>query len=185
MADTKISIIKLGDQLIRQKGYNAFSYADISKQLNIKNAAVHYHFPSKTDLGLAIIDLHLQNLELFKKDKTSLSPIQKVEAFLGIYEEIRLEQKICLVGAMATDWDTLEPSIRNKMQNFTDEILQWLISVLEEGLTQGVFHFAGSAHTKALMLISNMLAATQLARVTGMQNFETIKAEVVKGLIAR
>lgn len=182
MTDTKTSIVSIGDQLVRQKGYNAFSYADISKQLQIKNAAIHYHFPTKTDLGLAIIEQHLHNMEVFKKHTEDLSPLQQVQAFLGIYEKIKTDQKVCLVGAMATDWDTLEPSIRNKMQTFTDLFLQWLTAVLEAGLQSGAFRFVGTAHTKALMLISNMLAATQLARITGVQNFETIKAEVLNGL---
>ncbi|MBB4046226.1 AcrR family transcriptional regulator [Bacteroides reticulotermitis] len=39
----------MADELIKTIGYNAFSYADISKQLNIKNAAIHYYFPTKSD----------------------------------------------------------------------------------------------------------------------------------------
>ena len=52
MNDTRNEIIRLGSELIRSIGYNSFSYADISKALNIKNAAIHYYFPSKSDLGV-------------------------------------------------------------------------------------------------------------------------------------
>ena len=52
MNDTRSEIIRLGSELIRSIGYNSFSYADISKALNIKNAAIHYYFPSKSDLGV-------------------------------------------------------------------------------------------------------------------------------------
>ena len=55
MNDTRSEIIRLGSELIRSIGYNSFSYADISKALNIKNAAIHYYFPSKSDLGVEII----------------------------------------------------------------------------------------------------------------------------------
>ena len=39
--DTREAIVRIGTQLIKSHGYNAFSYADISEQLQIKNAAVH------------------------------------------------------------------------------------------------------------------------------------------------
>ena len=62
--DTRTSILNLAEKLIRTRGYHAFSYQDISKPLKIKNAAVHYHFPAKADLGLAVIQ---RTIESFKK----------------------------------------------------------------------------------------------------------------------
>ena len=40
MNDTRNEIIRIGNELVRSVGYNAFSYADIAKALNIKNAAI-------------------------------------------------------------------------------------------------------------------------------------------------
>ncbi len=62
MSDTRETIIALADQLIRTKGFNAFSYADISAPLDIKNAAIHYHFPNKADLGIAVIEQEIAKL---------------------------------------------------------------------------------------------------------------------------
>ena len=59
MNDTRNEIIRIGNELVRSVGYNAFSYADIAKALNIKNAAIHYYFPSKSDLGVEIIERKL------------------------------------------------------------------------------------------------------------------------------
>ena len=55
-------IIQLADTLIRQKGYNAFSFYEISDKVGIKTASIHYHFPAKSDLGIAVVDLHIKNL---------------------------------------------------------------------------------------------------------------------------
>ena len=46
--DTREQIVDTALQLLMQRGVNGFSYRDISEPLGIKNAAVHYHFPSKT-----------------------------------------------------------------------------------------------------------------------------------------
>ena len=51
MNDTRSEIIRMADELIKTIGYNAFSYADISKQLNIKNAAIHKYIPAKSVLS--------------------------------------------------------------------------------------------------------------------------------------
>lgn len=51
MSGTRERILELGEELILTKGYNGFSYQDISTALGIKNAAIHYYFASKENLG--------------------------------------------------------------------------------------------------------------------------------------
>ena len=71
MNDTRNEIIRIGSELIRSVGYNAFSYADIAKVLNIKNAAIHYYFPTKSDLGEEIIKRNIDAFnELISRWKT-------------------------------------------------------------------------------------------------------------------
>ncbi|PGY05869.1 TetR/AcrR family transcriptional regulator, partial [Bacillus sp. AFS031507] len=65
MENRKVQIIDLAMQLIQQKGYVAFSYDDISKQLGVTKASIHYHFEKKEDLGAAITDKIMQRLDRF------------------------------------------------------------------------------------------------------------------------
>ena len=53
--NTKEQIVDTALQLLMQRGMNGFSYSDISEPLGIKNAAVHYHFPSKAKLIRTLI----------------------------------------------------------------------------------------------------------------------------------
>jgi len=48
-------ILDLAETLIQTRGYSAFSYQDIADSLGIRKASIHYHFPSKTDLGIAVV----------------------------------------------------------------------------------------------------------------------------------
>jgi len=52
---TRTKIIDAGEKLLLKNGFNGFSYADIALALGIKKSSIHYHFPSKADLGLAVI----------------------------------------------------------------------------------------------------------------------------------
>jgi len=45
------AILDVAEQLAQTKGYNGFSYADIAAQLGLTKASLHYHFPSKAELG--------------------------------------------------------------------------------------------------------------------------------------
>src|SRR3974390_1012687 len=55
-SDTAEQILDLAETLIQSRGYSAFSYQDIADHLGIRKASIHYHFASKTDLGIAVID---------------------------------------------------------------------------------------------------------------------------------
>ncbi len=179
---TRETIIQLGDQLIRSKGFNAFSFYDISEKMKIKNASVHYHFPTKTDLGISILEAHRQKLHSLIESTSTKGPVDKLNSFLLIYTTIKSEGHVCLVGSLATDLNTVDLKIANELKTFADEILNWVTTILDEGKTSGVFSFQCSPRTKALMVITNMLAALQLSRLTNEEDFYTIRNEVIKGL---
>lgn len=179
---TREAIIQKGDELIRDRGYNAFSFYDIARTLGIKNASIHYYFPSKTDLGVEIIrDQQRKLAELIyrvqKKDAFT-----KLKAFFSIYEENHRDDRVCLVGALATDLHTLEPEIQEEFRKLADNILKWVTEILKEGKEEKIFYFVTTPRAKALMIITNMMAALQLARLTGSKDFIIIKETIIREL---
>ena len=182
---TREHIVQLGDRLIRDRGFNAFSFYDISKELNIKNASIHYYFQTKTDLGISILKDHQAKLHSLIQATAAKNPQAKLNAFLSIYSTIKSEGRVCLVGSLATDLNSVDPKMADELKIFANEILVWVSSIMEEGKSTGVFSFDGSARTKALMIITNMLAALQLSRLTKAGDFNIIKDEVVKELKAK
>jgi len=179
---TREEIIQLGDQLIRDKGYNAFSFYDISKKLKIKNASIHYYFPTKTELGVSILKDHQEKLDLLIQSSSDKNSEFKLKAFLSIYSRIKSEDRVCLVGSLATDLKTLEPKMARALKDYSKKILDWVSVILDEGRTRKAFAFEGSPRTKALMIISNMLASLQLSRLTDEKDFYTIQETIIKEL---
>jgi TetR/AcrR family transcriptional regulator, transcriptional repressor for nem operon len=181
---TKEDIIKLGDELIRDKGFNAFSFYDISKTLGIKNASIHYYFPTKTDLAVSVIREHIAALERVISNTAEKEPLTKLKAFLSIYTTTKAEDRVCLVGSLSTDLHTVERRVETELKIFANKVLQWVTQILSEGKAKGVFQFEISARTKALLIITNMLAALQLSRLTGEKDFNTIKETILKEIKA-
>jgi AcrR family transcriptional regulator len=179
---TRDAIIQLGDQLIRDQGYNAFSFYDISRKLKIKNASIHYYFPTKSDLGLSILKDHHEKLDRLIQSVAKRKATAKLKVFLSIYSTIQTENRVCLVGSLATDFKTVDVKVAKELKSFAQAILIWVTEMLEEGRTAGEFLFSGSARTKALLVIGNMLASLQLSRLTGDKDFYTIQQAVLSDL---
>ena len=44
-------ILDIAEHLVQTRGFNGFSYAHIAEAMHVTKASLHYHFPSKSDLG--------------------------------------------------------------------------------------------------------------------------------------
>ncbi|MEO1449032.1 MAG: TetR/AcrR family transcriptional regulator, partial [Bacteroidota bacterium] len=101
MRDTKTDILNLAEQLIRTHGYNGFSYKDISSALHIKNAAVHYHYPAKSDLGVAVLRRMRTEFAHLKSTSQPLSAREKLTHFISIYTRSRNKGLVCIMGSLS------------------------------------------------------------------------------------
>ena len=184
-SNTKQDIIALGEALIRSRGYSAFSYQDISSKLNIKNAAIHYHFPLKEDLGAEIIRRNTRNFEELMKNKKfmQLDEWKQLTHFMDdIFGKYLVEERICLVGALSAEFITLPETMQTEFKSMTSSIRDWLTILLKTGKRKKMFSFSTSAETKALMIITNLIAGLQVARIMNKTDFQLIKNGILKEL---
>ncbi len=184
MSVTREKIMELGEDLIRTRGYNAFSYQDISSELGIKNAAVHYYFPSKESLGTSIVKTNMQRFEEMVENLQSrnFDEWSQLETFMKIYVKSNRELKLCIIGSLGPDLNTLNESIRSELKKMTERILQWLSCILKNGLEKGIFSFKGDPKDRALLIFSNMVAGLQLARILEKTDFKAIHQAILDDL---
>src|SRR6202050_5213821 len=78
------AILDVAEQLAQTRGYNGFSYADIASQLGVTKASLHYHFPSKAELGRALIDRYQTNFggALRAIDSGIKKPTEKLDRYI-------------------------------------------------------------------------------------------------------
>ncbi|GAA0560352.1 TetR/AcrR family transcriptional regulator [Chitinophaga japonensis] len=184
MADTtREKIIELADRLIRTKGFNAFSYADISAPLAIKNAAIHYHFPSKADLGISVIDHELERFAAQQRKWAQLPEDEQLKKLSGIFRQRSRQGTICLVGSLTPDYDTLPAPMQQKVQEMCSTLLQWVAQCLEKGRAHGRFDFEGSAEDRALLVMSNLLSSLLFSRALGGNIFGRMSDRMMKDIL--
>ncbi len=167
MNDTKSKIIHIAENLIRTRGYNGFSYKDISSELNIKNAAVHYHFPTKVELGIAVIQHTRHDFEVkFKKSHFDGNNKERLKQFIDLYSKSNKRGIVCFMGALGPSYDHLHPKIQDELTQASKEIRDWLCIILEEGRMSGEFHFKGTVKSNADLIITSLMASLILNKVT-------------------
>src|SRR6187401_3237873 len=103
-AATAGRILDVAERLVQTRGYNGFSYADISAELRIRNASVQYHFPTKTDLGKRLVARYREGFmaALAGLERTSGDARRRLRAYVGLWTGVlRDRERMCLSGMMA------------------------------------------------------------------------------------
>src|ERR687892_97441 len=176
-SNTKRAIMDLAESFLQEKGFNGFSYAYIAAELDVKNAAIHYHFPTKEALACAVIQRYRDRFLLWINNARikDLSPQEKLDWFFSIYTNTRADNgKVCLAGSLETEFASLPSSLREQTEALTRELLDWLQATLQEGREEGVFHFSGDPAGKAALILSSLQGALQMARALGTEKFHAV-----------
>lgn len=185
--NSKRTIMNLAESLLQDKGFNGFSYANISSELGVKNAAIHYHFPSKEDLGCAVIKRYRDRFQLWINNARvkDLSPEKKLDWFFDIYTKMRADNgKVCLVGSLEAEFNSIPTSLQEETKALNKELLVWLESTLADGREAGIFHFKGDADGKAAVILSSVQGALQMARALGPRKFTAVIEQSKQDLLA-
>jgi TetR/AcrR family transcriptional repressor of nem operon len=167
--DTRRQILEVAGKLMMERGYNGFSYKDIAEPLGIKNAAIHYHFPAKEDLGVAWIDEYRKTMRRRTVDFMAKgeNPDGQLEGYIRYVTESLQSHWLCPLGIVGVDFYTLPPRMKKHAQLLVDEMIAWLTRVLDLGRREGVYEFSGSPRAKAMAVKSCLQGAAQLARIAG------------------
>ncbi len=186
-ANTKRAIMDLAESFLQDKGFNGFSYAHIAAELGVKNAAIHYHFPSKEELVCAVIQRYRDRFQLWINNARvkNLSPKGKLDWFFSIYTDARADNgKVCLAGSLEAEFNSLPDSLRQQTEALTHELLTWLQGTLREGREAGVFHFHGEPAGKAALILSSLQGGLQVARALGTRKFQAVVEQHKRDLLA-
>ena len=180
--NTKTQILDTAQHLLLEKGFNAFSYKDISSSLGIRNAAVHYHYPSKEDLGVAVIQRTRKNLKAAagQLEDQNVDPWRKLDWFFSIFASHLQKSEVCFGGSLGTDFHAIPGKMQAEVQGLISEILTWLERLLQDGRNQGEFSFPGDPANKAFTVLAVVQGALQIARVTTSDQFN-IAVNQLKG----
>jgi TetR/AcrR family transcriptional regulator, transcriptional repressor for nem operon len=182
---TRSRILDVGERLVQVRGFNGFSYADVAAELSVTKASLHYYFPSKADLGEAIITRYAERFTdaLARIDAEHTYAPAKLAAYANLYAEVLRAERMCLCGMLAAEYEIIPSPIRGAVVGFLDDNETWLSQVLEHGRGDGSLSFVGSTAVLARSIVGGLEGAMLVARpYRAVERFETAAAQLLASL---
>jgi TetR/AcrR family transcriptional repressor of nem operon len=182
--DTASRILDSAESLVQIRGFNGFSYADVAGELSLTTASLHYHFPGKAELGRALITRYAQRFTaaLAVIDERGGDAPAKLRAYARLYADVLRDQRMCLCGMLAAEYQTLPAPMREAVIGFFDENETWVEAVLAAGRDDGSLAFEGSPREAARLIVSALEGAMLVARpYGGVERFEAAAERLLAG----
>ncbi len=176
---TEEKILDVAENAARGGGYNGFSFRDIASEIGIKSASIHYHFPTKGDLGKALAERYTDRFFDALPDPKTASLKDALNAYVGAFRSSsQNDGKMCLCGMMAAEINALPEPVAKATRDFFKRNLDWL----ENALTD-LEPNADARLSKALALLAGLEGALIARRGLGVPSgFDVAAMEIVQGV---
>jgi TetR/AcrR family transcriptional regulator, transcriptional repressor for nem operon len=131
--NSREKILFAATKIAQAHGYNGLNFRDLAEDVGIKAASIYYYFPSKADLAAAVAKRYWENAAAALE--TLLAESSDPASALHRYPEtfrwaLENENRMCLSGFMAAEYDDLPKAVKKEIQTFADVNVAWLSKVL-------------------------------------------------------
>jgi len=133
--DTKTEIMRFAERELASKGVHGFSFRDVATACHIKSSSVHYHFPKKNDLIIAVLQEFVVRLkaqfETWTREEAHAE--QRLKRYLGRMRELAREcssRTFCPMMMAATEVGAADPEVTRITRMFFNAAIQWLAEQL-------------------------------------------------------
>ncbi len=117
--------------LVRQRGFNGFSYRDLAERVGVKTSSIHYHFPSKEDLlQAAVTEYSARICGHVRGIDTGLPAEAQARAYLEPWLATAGGDAICLVGMLSAETAFLPEGVHRILKDFYRLNEAWLTRLL-------------------------------------------------------
>lgn len=165
--NTRNELLDAAERASRAKGFDAFSYADLSEAVGIRKASIHHHFPTKADLALAVIERYSETFfahlgVIAAKRGTAAS---KLRAYVKTYREaLSGGETVCLCVAFSAGRDSLAAPVLAQLNAFHEKSLDWLAARFNEAREDGSIADVETPKQEAAACLALMEGAQLTAR---------------------
>jgi TetR/AcrR family transcriptional repressor of nem operon len=186
-ADTASRALDAAERLVQTMGFNWLSYADVAEALGIRKASLHHHFPTKGDLGCALLARYTERFaaELAAIAAERTGARSKLERYVGLYKAVLRGEGMCLCGMLAAEYSSLPDEMRSAIRAFFDLNERWLAEIVRQGRAAGQFHGRGSPEDVARLVLGALEGAMLVARpYNDVERFASSAAQILDSLAA-
>ncbi len=153
------ALLEHAQSLMMTRGYNDFSYRDLSELVGVKTSSIRYYFPSKEDLALEAVNAYSADVMSTIYAIDSSAPAEKkLDRYARQFGRIVGDgRRVCLCGMLAAEIEPLPEKVREAVQSFFKANENWLMKVLAEGEAQDTLDARGKPDAAARSLYAAFL----------------------------
>jgi len=155
-SSTRDTIMTVARAMVQAQGYNALSFRDLAAAVGVKSSSIHYHFPTKDDLGAQLARAYTDEFLAYLEGVYAGSQDWQaaVNSYIGVFRDTLLrENRMCLGGILAAERPQLAPQVGLEVERFTGTLVAWLAQMAKAGqpkLTQKAAQQRGYAMFAAI-----------------------------------
>lgn len=165
--DTRTALLDSAERAARRRGFDAFSYADLSREVGIRKASIHHHFPVKADLAFGLIERYALRFSatLANIDREHVSAADKLRAYQAVYRDALADgTQLCLCVSMSAGRNSFSDPVLDLLAQFHDDSVAWLSQVFVQGADDGSVAYISEPEVEARAALALMEGAQLVAR---------------------
>lgn len=133
---TKDTIMTVARAMVQAHGYNSLSFRDLATAVGVKNSSIHYHFPTKDDLGAQLAHQYTDEFLAYLEAQfgATQSWAAAVNRYIDVFRNTLLrENRMCLGGILAAERPQLAPQVGQEIERYTGTLVAWLTQMVQLG----------------------------------------------------
>lgn len=134
--DRKTEILEAAEGLVRRQGFDAFSYADLEKAVGIRKASIHHHFPSKSDLAVALTDRYTDKMrnQLNQIAASGRPAGEQLRDYIELYRSaLNGGSTLCLCVSLSAGAEQLAHPVLSILKVYHQDSRGWLEALFVRG----------------------------------------------------
>ena len=169
--DTATRIMDVAHKLLSERGFSAFSYADIAEAVQIRKASIHHHFPTKAALVVAVLERHRNRMIEATEtlDRRIPSPLDRLKNYVGHWEAcIRTKSEpVCIAALLGAELPSLPAEVQAEVGKHFEHLKGWIARTLEQGVKDRSIALQSAGDVEADELMAVVHGAMISARIYG------------------
>lgn len=167
MTDTRTALLDSAETAARARGFDGFSYADLSADVGIRKASIHHHFPTKAALATAMIARYHDRFEGLCHDIDAQHPTggARLLALIHTYREaLEGGRSLCLCVAFSVSRDRLPKDVPQALGRFRAMMTNRIAATFARGAKDGSITQGGDPQAEARAALALLEGAHLAAR---------------------
>jgi len=171
MRSSRDKIITSAEELFRERGYGGTSVDHILKKSGVRKSNFYYHFTSKEELGLTVLDKIIMEYESGVLSPTlgdtSIPPSKRLNNYykkvISTHRKLKCRRG-SVFGNLAIETSDSNERFREKLSGFFTVLEKTIAACIRDGIKKGEFRSHIPPKVFASLILSHLEGAVMIAK---------------------